>query len=118
MDEAMNQNDHDLLIAISIGQQDLKSDMRAMSDVLTEMKRSLDTTNQRQSDLEARMTNISGTVQRSLADQRDDHADIAALKADTTRWKLYGKIALVLGTPVYVGLLALVIEAAKRGLGL
>ncbi|MFL5801683.1 MAG: hypothetical protein ACJ8CR_08060 [Roseiflexaceae bacterium] len=89
-----------------------------MSDALADMKRSLDTTNQRQSDLEARMTNISGTAQRSLADQRDDHADIAALKADTTRWKLYGKIAAILGMPVSVGRLALVIEAAKRGLGL
>ncbi|MFL5806943.1 MAG: hypothetical protein ACJ8CR_35095 [Roseiflexaceae bacterium] len=64
------------------------------------------------------MTNLSGTVQRSLADQRDDHADMAALTADTTRWKLYGKIAAVLGTPVSVGLLALVIAAAKQWLGL
>lgn len=57
-------------------------------------------------------------MQHSLADQQDDHADIAALKADTTRWKLYGTIAVILGTPVYVGLLALVIEAAKQALGL
>ena len=56
-------------------------------------------------------------VQRLLADQREDHADIAALKADTTRWKRYGKIAAILGTPGYVGLLALVIEGAKRALG-
>ena len=45
-------------------------------------------------------------------------ADIAALKADTTRWKLYGKVAAILGTPVYVGVLALAIEAAKQWLGL
>jgi hypothetical protein len=90
----------------------------AATDAIRDMKVPLDAINQRQSDLEARMTNLSGTVQRSLADQRDDHADIAALKADTTRWKLYGKIAVVLGTPVYVGLLAVVIEAAKRAVGL
>jgi len=42
----------------------------------------------------------------------------SGLRPDTTRWKLYGKIAAVLGAPVYVGLLALVIEAAKKWLGL
>ena len=118
MEHTMNQSDHDLLIAISIGQQEMKTDVRTMSDVLNEMKRALDVTNQRQSDLEARMTNISGTVQRSLADQRDDHADIAALKADVTRWKLYMKVALVLMTPLYVVVLAVLIEAAKMWLGL
>jgi hypothetical protein len=96
----------------------LKSDVRAMSDVLNDMKRALDATNQRQSDLEARMTNISGTVQRSLADQRDDHADIVALKTDVGRWKLYMKVALVLLTPLYVVVLAVLIEAAKQALGL
>src|SRR4051794_30509184 len=36
-------------------------------------------------------------VRYPLADQRDDHADSAALKADTTCWKLYGKVAAILG---------------------
>ena len=35
----MNQSDHDLLIAISIGQQDLKTDVRAVSDTLNELER-------------------------------------------------------------------------------
>jgi hypothetical protein len=32
-------------------------------------------------------------------------------------WKLYGKIAALSGAPAYVGMLALVIEAAKKRLG-
>jgi hypothetical protein len=57
------------LIAISIGQQDMKSDMRAMADDIKSMKAGQEAITQRQSDLEARMTNLSGTVQRSLANQ-------------------------------------------------
>ena len=64
------------------GHQDLKTDLRAMSDVLNDMKRALDATNQRQSDPEARMTNLSGTVQRSLAEQHDDRKDLSDVKAD------------------------------------
>jgi hypothetical protein len=112
----MHQNDHDLLIVIAEGQRELKNDVRAMSDALKDMKASLDATNQRQHDLESRMANLSTTVQRSLADQRDDHKDIADLKADHTKWKLYMKVALVLMTPIYLVMLALLIEAGKRWL--
>lgn len=43
-----------------------------------------------------------------------DHKKVEDLSNDVTRWKLYGKVIMVLGTPLYVGLLAVLIEAAKR----
>src|SRR5262245_48676277 len=116
MPAEMHQNDHDLLIVIAEGQRELKNDVRAMSDALEDMKASLDARDERQNDLESRMSNLSVTVQRSLAAQRDDHKDIAALKADTTRWRLYMKVALFLLTPIYLVILALLIEAGKRWL--
>jgi hypothetical protein len=114
----MNQNDHDLLIVIATSQNDIKNDMRAMADSLKELKTTIDATNQRQSDLENRMTNISGTVQRSLADQNDSRKELNELKAEHVRWRLYQKVAVVLTTPMYIIVLALVVEAAKKALGL
>ena len=114
--EMNNQADHDLLIEISVGQKELKSDVRAMSDSLREMKAALDTTNQRQTDLEARMTNLSGTVQRALADQHDDHKDLGALKVDVSTWKLYLKVALALFSPVYIMILFAAEQALKTWL--
>ena len=43
----LNQNDHDLLIVIAEGQKELKSDVRAMSDALRDLKVALDQTNER-----------------------------------------------------------------------
>jgi hypothetical protein len=57
-------------------------------------------------------------VTRLQADQYDARKDISSLKADTIRWKTYMKIAAILGSPVYIVLLALLIEAAKKFLGL
>jgi hypothetical protein len=114
----MAREDHDLLIEISVGQKELKSDVRAMSDALREMKASLDATNERQRDQDNRLTNLTTTVTRLQTDQYNDHKDIAAVKADTIRWKLYMKIGAILGSPIYVVLLALLIDAAKKLLGL
>lgn len=114
MDQTMNQNDHDLLIAISIGQQDLKTDMRAMADDIKAMKAGQESMAQRQNDLEARMTNISSTVQRLLGDYHDDHKLLSAVINDTSRWKLYMKIAAVMAAPIYIVIMALVVEAAKK----
>ena len=38
------------------------------------------------------------------------------LKAEHTRWKLYMKVALVLLTPIYLIMLALLIEYGKHAL--
>jgi len=111
-------DDHDLLLIIAEGQKELKSDVRAMSDALKELKSSLDQTREQQRDTDNRLANLSNTVVRLQADQRDDRADINALKADTGRWKLYMKVALVLATPIYLVLLALLIEAVKKFFGL
>lgn len=133
---AENQTDHDLLIVIAEGQKELKNDVRGISDQMREMKASLDATNERQRDQDNRLTNLTSTVVRLQADQRDERLDITKLRDDVdrkiaaisedhgkkigtinddmTRWKLYLRVAVVLTTPVYLGMLALAIEAAKR----
>jgi len=123
-------NDHDLLIQIATTQQEMRADMRSMSDTMALMQRSLDATNQRQGDLEHRVTNLSGTVQRQLADQNDDRREMEAIetrllkdidsiggqvrdiKSDIDRWKIYGKVAAVLLSPLYL----IVMYAAEQAL--
>jgi len=116
MTPMLNPNDHDLLIVISEGQRELKQDVRAMSDALRELKAALDQTNERQRDQDNRLVNLTNTVVRLQTDQRDDHTELAALKAEHTRWKLYMRVALILMTPIYLIMLALIIEWAKTQL--
>src|SRR6266436_4998003 len=100
--EKMLQSDHDLLIAINIGQLDMRADVRLMSDLLTEFKKSLELTNQRQNDLETRTTNLSNTVQRLFADYNDSNRIINTLRDDMGKWKLYIKMLVILSTPIYL----------------
>lgn len=101
-------------IVIAEGQKELKNDVRAMSDALKEFKGLLDQTNERQRDQDARLTHVTSMAVALQVDQRDDHGDIAKLQADHSRWKLYMKVALVLASPVYVIILALLIEYGKK----
>ena len=114
MSDMLNQADHDLLIVIAEGQKELKSDVRAMSDALRELKTAQESMNERQRDIDARVVNLTSTVTRLQGNQYDDHKDIGVLKADHTRWKLYMKVALVLLTPIYLVMLALLIEYGKQ----
>lgn len=112
----MERTDHDLLISINVGQQELRTDVRSLSDDIKEVKLGQAMMGQRQNDLEGRLTSITNTVQRSLNDQHHDHDAIVSVVSDVSRWKLYGKVALVLLTPVYLIVLALIVEAAKHAL--
>lgn len=110
-------SDHDLLIRISVGQEDMRADVRLLADTMRDMKTAIDTTNARQADLESRMTSISSTVQRSLGDQHDDHKHIVEVSADFTRWKTYLRAGIVIFTPAYLIFIAVAVEAAKKFFG-
>lgn len=110
----MNQSDHDLLIEIAVGQREMQSDVRAISDALRELKSALDQTNERQRDQDNRIANLTNIVTRIQADQREDHKKVGTVEDLLDRWKIYLRIAVVLMTPVYLAVLALAIEAAKR----
>lgn len=110
----MERSDHDLLISISVGQQELKTDMRGLADDIKDIKVGQAMMGQRQNDLEGRLTSITNTMQRVLTDQRTDHDALTTLTSETSRWKIYMKVALVLLTPVYLIVLALIVEAAKN----
>ena len=112
----LNQNDHDLLIVIAEGQKELKSDVRAMSDALRDLKVALDQTNERQRDQDVRLVNLANTVTRLATDQSDDHVKLSKLADEHSRWKLYLKVALVMLTPIYLIIMALAIEAGKKWL--
>lgn len=107
-------NDHDLLIVIAQGQRELQDDVKAMSAALREMKTMLDATNERQRDQDVRLVNLSNTVVRVEADRRDDRNRLDKLFSEHNTWKLYMKVALVLLTPVYLVIMALIIEAGKK----
>lgn len=118
-------NDHDLLIRIDSRLNDLQGDVRGVSDQVRDIRSALDATIERQRDTDNRLTNVTSTVVRVQADQRDITTDIAKLReahdkristidSDLIRWKLYLRVAVILTTPVYLGMLALAIEAAKR----
>ena len=105
----MNQNDHDLLIVIAEGQKDIKADVKTMSETLATLVK-------QQNDQDNRLSNLTATVTGLKLERDADRKDISDLKADHTRWKLYMKVALVLMTPMYLVILALLIEAGKRWL--
>jgi hypothetical protein len=115
------QSDHDLLVIVAQGQISMRDDLREVSEGMKELKTSIVQIGTRQSDLEQRMTNVSGTVQRVVADQNDGQKDAQGLKtklsvieADITRWKIYMRVALILMSPVYLIILALATQAAKN----
>lgn len=125
------QSDHDLLVIVAQGQASLRDDMRELADGMKDVKKSLDTISNRQTDLEQRMTNVSGTVQRVVADQNDDERNlqnvkaahekglqdmngrILAIEADLVRWKTYMRVGAVLSTPVYLIIIGLAAKAAQ-----
>src|SRR4051812_31587906 len=102
MEPTMNQADHDLLIVIAEGQKELKTDVKAMSDALREMKATIDATREQQREQDNRLTNLTATVTGLKLDRDVDRKDISAVKSDIDRWKLYIKIAAVLASPFYL----------------
>lgn len=124
-------NDHDLLIqmntSFSASFREMKEALNEMGLQMREMRSLLDSTVEKQRDADSRLTNVTGTVVRVQSDQREITLDIGKLREshdkristvedDMTMWKLYAKVFAVLATPVYLAMLALAIEAAKRAL--
>lgn len=114
--EMLPKDDHDLLIGIAEGQRELQSDVKAMSDALRDLTKRYDDMNLLQRDQASELIHVKNTMQRVMADQLDDHRKLGALETEHGRWKLYMKVAIILTTPLYLVLMALVVEAAKNWL--
>jgi chromosome segregation ATPase len=114
-------NDRSLLLLIAQDLRYVRADLVTLTADIKEVKATQADQNGRQQDLEARMTNLSGTVQRDMMDLKDAEADIKGLKErlskaeDTIKtWSIYLKIGIALFTPVYGVGAALAYEAIKR----
>ena len=82
------------------------------------MSETLATLVKQASDQDNRLSNLTATVTGMKLERDADRKDITDLKADVGRWKVYMKAVVVLGSPIYLVMMALLIEAAKRYLGL
>lgn len=114
-------NDRSLLLLIAQDLRYVRADLQNLTTDIKEVKAAQADQNGRQHDLEARMTNLSGSVQRDMMELRDLEGEVKGLKdrlstaEDTLKvWKLYIKIGIALFTPIYGIMAALAYEAAKR----
>lgn len=118
-------NDHDLLIQMNASLREVQESIRELAQSMRDLRTAQEATSERQRDQDNRLTNVTSTVVRMQADQRDFNVDVAKLREShdkrisdiddlLDRWKIYLRVMVLLGTPVYLAILALAIEAAKR----